>query len=202
MKGKRIIVTLLLLIVAFGLLMFIYFMSIRSNFIKKENDVNVFWSELFTSTTEKNQSLLNFLSGKNEDVAGLKNLNKIIFENINLRKSYEKYCQLDYVYLEYKLNESLLNFKKTNAFDFIEKDVSISKIDSMLNQKIDRYNNLVQNFNEYYTLFPNILVAKYLGLTKKKYFSIKYGENNEDPIVKSKEVPEWARDVDTTFLSR
>lgn len=202
MKGKRIIVTLLSLIVAFGLIMFIYFMSIRSNFIKLENDVNVLWTELFTSTTHKNQSLKNFLSVENEDSEEIRNLNKIIFNNLNIRESYKEYCLLEYVHLEYKLNESLLNIKKTDGFVILEEDLSISKVDSMLNLKIDRYNNLVKSFNEYYTVFPNILVAKYLGLSRKKYFTIKYGEKNEDPIVKSKEVPEWARDVDTTFLSK
>lgn len=202
MKGKRHIVILLILIVVFGLFLYIFFMSIQSNFVKQENDINVHWTELFTSTTEKNLLLQNFLSGEKVDIEDVKNINKIIFENINQRELYKKHCQLDYIYLEYKLNESLLNLKKSDAFDFIEKNMSISKIDSMLNQKIDKYNNLAQNFNEYYTLFPNILVAKYLGLTKKKYFTIKYGENNDDPIIKSKEVPEWAKDVDTTFLNK
>jgi hypothetical protein len=201
MKGKGIIVTLLSFIVAIGLIMFIYIMSIRSSLTTMENDVNVIWNELFASTTVKNQLLNDFLSKQKNNIEGIKNLNIILFENLKKRKSYEKYCQTEYVYLEFKLNESILNFKKNKDFDLIEQNLSISNFDSLLNKKIERYNIHVQIFNEYYTIFPNVLVAKYLGLTKKKYFSIKYGKNNEDPIIKSKEVPDWARDVDTTFLN-
>ena len=51
--------------------------------------------------------------------------------------------------------------------------------------------------NEYISIFPNFIIAKRNGFKKKKYFSIRYGINNEDPIVKSKELPEWAIGVDT-----
>ena len=177
-------------------------MSIRSNFIKLENEVAICWTELYISITEKNQLLQKYCLGKYENIKEIEDFNKMLLENLNASKSYEKYCQLDYVYLEYNLNKSLLKIKNLNDSFFNNDEVPISKIDSMINIKIDRYNNLVQSFNEYYTLFPNIIVAKYLGYSKKDFFTIKYGVNNDDPIVKSKEIPEWARDVDTTFLSK
>ena len=43
----------------------------------------------------------------------------------------------------------------------------------------------------------NLLIAKKNGFTRKKFFSVRYGVENNDPIIKSKELPEWAKYKDT-----
>jgi hypothetical protein len=54
-------------------------------------------------------------------------------------------------------------------------------------------------YNKYISIFPHFVIAKRYGYKKKKHFTIKYGVNNDDPIIKSKELPEWAIGVDTTL---
>jgi outer membrane receptor protein involved in Fe transport len=69
-----------------------------------------------------------------------------------------------------------------------------------LNGLMNEYNSSVKNYNVYYTIFPHFIFAKRKGFKRDKYLTIEYGKENQDPIEKSKEVPEWAKNVDTTFL--
>lgn len=66
-----------------------------------------------------------------------------------------------------------------------------------MNAIIDEYNDRTLDYNKYISIFPNFVFAKKNGFIKKKYFTIKYGIENEDPILKSKELPEWAKGIDT-----
>lgn len=201
MKGRGILITIISIALVFTLTIFICFLLIRASLIKMDKEVTACWTELYDLTTKKNQFLRNSLR-KYDNTKEISHFQKMLLDNLNVRKSYKKYCQLDYIYLEYNLNKSLIRIKSLNESFFKKNEVTITKIDSIVNIKIDVYNNHVQSFNEYYTLFPNIIVAKYLSYSRKAFFTIKYGVDNDDPIVKSKEVPEWARDVDTTFLSK
>lgn len=94
------------------------------------------------------------------------------------------------VFNEYELNKFIMKH-------FPESDSSILILSSSLNNLVTIYNSDVREFNFYYSIFPNFFFAKKMNLKREKYFDIEYGKENEDPIVKSKKFPEWAKNVDT-----
>lgn len=202
MKVKRIVTSIFFVIIAVVLIISLYIISISSTLSKLDSEVTLCWNELYQSTTEKNQLLRNYfltIYSNSEEVDDFK---KVLSENLKNRELYKGDCQLEYVYLEYSLNKSLLKIKEQNEDHFNNDEIQLPGIDSLINIKIDGYNAAAQRFNVYYTLFPNILVGKCLGLERKDFFTIKYSANNDDPVIKSKEIPDWAMDVDTSFLSK
>jgi hypothetical protein len=58
--------------------------------------------------------------------------------------------------------------------------------DKIINSTIDDYINNSLDYNQYTSIFPHFFYAKKNGFIKAKYFTIKYGVKNEDPLTKSK----------------
>lgn len=111
-------------------------------------------------------------------------LNKSSSERLNKSNS------LEIVFYEYQLNRFIIK-------EFQGTDKNILGLDSSSNTLASIYNSVVRDFNLYYSVFPNFFFAKEKNLKSEKYFEIEYGKENEDPIKKSKEFPEWAKNVDT-----
>ena len=200
MKILKVFLSILFwLVIFFSVLLFIYSLSIKSNMKRLNNEANIKWEELFNLTTQKNKILKNYYlmnvyKPNKEQILLIETLNN----NLKERIKYKNHCQVEFTYMEYALNKLIVN----NKMKIVDKkyDEMINKVNFELNEEIKLYNNAVLNFNEYYTLFPNVLIAKHLGLKRKKFFNIKYGVSNDDPIEKEKELPQWALGVDTTFI--
>lgn len=187
MKIIKFIITLFLTILIVGLIGF-YF--IRQNSLstleEKKNNVTVCWKEFDKKLNERDKVLL---------TCGLTNSDSLKFfiEQSRIERK-NKSKTLEFEFNEYRLNDFLLR----NCQDKINIKDSLFR---ELNNIRTEYNSYVQDFNLYYTMFPNIIFAKQKGYKREKYFSIEYGIENQNPIEKSKEIPEWAQKVDTTFLS-
>ena len=119
----------------------------------------------------------------------------IVSENGKLSKSVDS---LRVLAKKYKALLPVLDSLRSMISKNIDKvDYLQAQLDSMLNILAGNYNSVVRDFNLYYSMFPNFFFAKEKHLKREKYFEIEYGKENEDPIVKSKEIPEWAKNVDT-----
>lgn len=187
MKIIKFIISLLLTIFIVGLIGF-YFIrqNSLSNLEEKKNKVNVCWKEFDNKLNERDKVLLTF---------GLTNTDSLKFYIEQSRIEREnKSKTLEIEFNEYILNDFLLrNYQdKINVTDSLFRE---------LNNIRTEYNSYVQDFNLYYTMFPNIIFARQKGYKREKFFGIEYGIENQNPIEKSKEIPEWAQKVDTTFLS-
>ncbi len=187
MKIIKFIITLLLTIFIVGLIGF-YFIrqNSLSNLEEKKNKVTVCWKEFDNKLNERDKVLLTF---------GLTNTDSLKFYIEQSRIEREnKSKTLEIEFNEYKLNDFLLrNYQnKINVIDSLFRE---------LNNIRTEYNSYVQDFNLYYTMFPNIIFARQKGYKREKFFGIEYGIENQNPIEKSKEIPEWAQKADTTFLS-
>ena len=187
MKFIKFIITLLLIILIVGLIGF-YFMrqNSLSNLEEKKNNVTVCWKEFDKNLNERDKLLLTF---------GLTNTDSLTFyiEQSRIeRKNKSKTLEIEFN--EYKLNDFLLR-------NYQDKDNITDSLFIELNNIRTKYNSYVQDFNIYYTMFPNIIFARQKGYEREKYFGIEYGKENQNPIEKSKEIPEWAQNVDTTFLN-
>ena len=187
MKIIKFIITLLVTILIVG---FIGFYFIRqnslSNLEEKKNNVTVCWKEFDKKLNERDKLLL---------ALGLTNTDSLKFyiEQSGIERK-QKSKTLEIEFKEYKLNDFLMR----NGQDKINVTDSLFR---ELNNIRTEYNSYVQDFNLYYTIFPNIIFARQKGYEREKYFGIEYGKENQNPIEKSKEIPEWAQKVDTTFLS-
>jgi hypothetical protein len=157
-----------------------------SNLEEKKNNVTVCWKEFDKKLNERDKILLT-LGLTNSD-----SLKYYIEQSRIQRKTKSKTLEIEFK--EYKLNDFLLRNcqDKNNVTDSLFRE---------LNKILTEYNSYVQDFNLYYTIFPNIFFARQKGYERVKYFGIEYGKENQNPIEKSKEIPEWAQKVDTTFLS-
>lgn len=187
MKIIKVILMLLLTILIVGLIGFFFIrQNSMTNLEEKKNNVTICWKEFDKKLNERDNVLLKM---------GLTNTDSLKFyiEQSRLqRENQTKTLELEFT--EYKLNDFLLR----NYQDKIDITDSLFR---ELNIILTEYNSYVQYFNSYYTMFPNIIFARQKGSEREKYFGIEYGKENQNPIEKSIEIPEWAQNVDTTFLS-
>lgn len=177
----------------------IYNYYIVSNLKDYDSYVNKCWSEYFIYSSDRIKFVENILKREGYISNTQRNL---IENNLKRRDNFRTECSLNFVKLEYDVDIILFDFLQTTKE--IKKDNrqlldTFSLSNAKLNQLAEKYNDSVLFYNKYVSTFPNFLIAKWSGFKKKKYFSIKYGIQNEDPIFKSKQIPKWAVGVDTTL---
>ncbi len=178
---KKLIISILLLTVIVFVAFYFYKKSVSDNLNLKKTNFTEVWNS-YTSNLAIRDNLLIGLTPTNFD--SLKYwLQKSILER------HKKENNLDLVFYEYKINEIII--------DSFPNHKQIADLNLKLNSDILKYNSLTQEYNKYFSIFPNFIIAKKYNYHKAKYFTIKYGEANEDPISKAKELPEWAKGVDT-----
>ena len=146
--------------------------SLRENFDQKLNDRD----KLILSISSTNSDSLRYLIEKS----------KLVRKNNNL---------LEIEFNEYKLNNFLMNKCPVLKKETISLYQELNKITT-------EYNSSVKDYNVYYSTFPTFIFAKRKGFKTDKYLTIVYGEKNQNPIEKSKELPEWTKNVDTTLISK
>lgn len=169
-------------IVIIFLLYFIVQYNVKNNLEDKQNSVNTSWTELFNKSNDRVLLIKNIIhENSNRD-----SLNLLIDNNIVLRNQNRHECSLNFVELEYLVNGMLLKDLKKYA-----ENKELIKNDYELNKLVLKYNEHVYSYNMYKTTFPNFIIAKKYSFFDKKFFTIKYGVKNEDPIIKNKKIPEW-----------
>jgi hypothetical protein len=148
---------------------------------EKAQTVKVAWNAFSSDLIIRDSLMKPFVSTK---VDSLK-----YFEQQSMFERAKNESNLDLEYFEFKINNYLLaNFPNEKV---------LIKLYDKLNNDLANYNAQTKEYNVYISTFPNFIVAKRLHYHKAKYFLIKYGGTNEDPILKSKELPDWAKGVDT-----
>lgn len=156
--------------------------NISKNLEFKNNAVNNTWKAFNDKLTERD-IILNSQSSLNSDTLKYL-LNKSKSERLNKNNS------LNIVFDEYLLNKIMMQH-------LAESDKTFVELNSNLNILKTNYNSVVKDYNVYFSIFPNFIIAKKRKFKKAYYFNIEYGKENEDPIKKSKELPEWAKNADT-----
>jgi hypothetical protein len=188
MKIIKFFITFILTILIVGLFVFyIVQKSTLNNFEEKKNNITTLWKKFSQELNDRDKILLSY------NLTNSDSLKFFIEQSRTERKS--KTRILEFEFYEYKLNNFLLKNRpdKMNLTDSLFRE---------LNETSTEYNSLIEDYNIYYTIFPNIIFAKQKGYKREKFLTIEYGKENQDPIEKSKEIPEWAKNVDTTFLSK
>lgn len=178
---KKLVISILILTVLLFVAFNFYQRSISDNLKLKKSNFTEVWSS-YTRNLAIRDDLLITLTSINFD--SLKYwLQKSILER------HKKENNLDLVFYEYKINEIII--------DSFPNHKQIAELNLKLNNDIFNYNSKSQEYNKYISTFPNFIIARKYNYHKAKYFTINYGEANEDPKSKAKELPEWAKGMDT-----
>ena len=201
---KKVIISLIVLLsitlLVFSLL-FSYYQSVESNLVKLDKRVVNQWVQCFSLSTERCHMIEEYLNTNKNEVSDYSGFQIILTENLRKRNIYKNQCSIDFVELEHKLNEEMIHFSNKVNDNSIPQMITfmetINKNSIILNNLTKEYNEYVLDYNQYISIFPNLIVAKRNGFKRKEFFSIKYGIENEDPKIKSKKLPEWAIGVDT-----
>jgi hypothetical protein len=193
--------SVLILLIGFS---FLYRNNVLENLVLKRRIVDSKWSDIYGNCGKRVvllKAIDSFAKSKSVYFASLDSLIISCYKNRNL---YKNEFSLDFLKGEFDLNNEYLiilaKYKSDSLLRHREEQDLIKELnndDKIINKTIDEYNNSTLEYNQYISIFPNFIYAKKNGFIKRKFFTLKYGIKNEDPIVKSKELPEWAKDVDT-----
>ncbi|BDU23415.1 hypothetical protein [Flavobacterium sp. GSB-24] len=197
---------LFIIIVSVVIIIFLSVHFYKNAVVENLTDKNKFatekWSELYNYSNERQKLLETLLYSTNKDLNDT--LEDALHTNKEKHKLYKENCSIQFVKLQYDINKEYLKILRRYSVDSISNQTSdykilqeLQELDIKYNNVIAKYNEATLNYNKYISIFPNFYFAKSHGFFKKKYFTIKYGVKNNDPIVKSKELPAWAKDQDT-----
>ena len=159
---------------------YFYQKSVSNRLDQKNKNVTELWND-FKADLKTRDSLLSV------SISTCDSLKYWLQNSIHERETKEN--NPDLVFYEYKVNEIIMTHfpNQKQVLDFNIK----------LNNDISKYNSMTREYNEYISIFPNFVVAKNHNYNRAKYFDITYGNINKDPTQKSKELPEWAKGIDT-----
>lgn len=194
-----IIISFFSIVIIFSLL---YYFSQKSKISNMNKSVTESWSEIYSLSFERLLLIKDFAElHKINDSNYIDLQNEISFE-IENREIYSNFCDLQFVLEEYKIDSCYMKtlmdttkLTKKSTF-YINK---VDSIDKILNLTILGYNDLVERLNTSVMIIPSRLIAKHLGVDRREYFSIKYGEINKNPIAEKQKFFERLNEVDSIF---
>ncbi|KRD05419.1 hypothetical protein ASE21_20905 [Flavobacterium sp. Root901] len=199
---KYVFIIIVSIIVIIFLSIHFYKNVVVENLTNKNKIATEKWSELYNYSNDRQKLLENFLDSTNKDANDT--LENVLHKNKEKYKLYTESCSIQFVKLQYDINKEYLKILSNHSVDSTSNQTiaykilqELKELDIKSNNVIAEYNEATLDYNKYISIFPNFYFAKSGGFHKKKYFTIKYGVKNDDPIVKSKELPAWAKDQDT-----
>ncbi|MEC4049001.1 LemA family protein [Flavobacterium sp. SUN046] len=173
----------------------------KNNLDEKLNYLNKNWIELLT-VQDKNDKFLSILANKcPQDIMYVDSLNLTLLESTKTKKEIKE-CNPNLVYDKYLTNKYMLPLMKyysDNQIGDIEKQKALKSLENNIddiNKIIEKYNSSVSDYNKYYSMFPNFILAKSYGFKRKDYFEIRYGIENKDPKIAQKETREWQKKIE------
>lgn len=193
--------TFLIITLLFIGLYYAYKSMAKNNLEDKLKSLNINWTELLKLQDEKNNLLGILVKDSSHDIQYIDSLNLSLKKYTKNRKSIGE-CNPSLVYEQYLSNKYMLpltKFYSENKIKYIETQKVLKSINDnieRINKAIEKYNSSVRDYNQYYTLFPNFIIAKSYGFEKKDYFEIQYGVENIDPKIAKKERREWQRKIE------
>ena len=173
----------------------------KNNLEEKLGFLNKNWTELLKLQDDRNKFLVVLANKSPKDIQYIDSLNFNVLEYSKKKKDIEE-CNPSLVYEQYLSNKYMLpltKFYSENETKDIEKQKVIKGIKDnieRINKAIEKYNSSVRDYNQYYTSFPNFIIAKSYGFKRKDYFEIQYGIENIDPKIAKKERREWQRKIE------
>jgi|GEM_PF-1796538 len=177
---------------------FIYKYNTKFNLETKLNYLNKNWSTVLKFQNEKRDLLQALIKESPQDIEYLDSLkNNLLEHSINYKS---KECDSVFVYNQYLSNKYTLPLLRFFLFDVkFKKQKSVIDLKNVLdsiNIAVEKYDFSVKDYNEYYSTFPNFIVAKSYDFKRKNYFGIKLGMENKDPKLMKKERRRWQRKIE------
>ena len=188
MRIIKFFIKFIVTILVVGLIVF-YFVqkNTLNNLEERKKNVTNLWEKFDKKLNDRDKLILSVSTTNSDSLKYFIDKSKLGRQN--------KVKLLEFEFNEYKLNNFLMNKCPVLKKETISLYQELNKITT-------EYNSSVKDYNVYYSTFPTFIFAKRKGFKTDKYLTIVYGEKNQNPIEKSKELPEWTKNVDTTFISK
>lgn len=165
-------------LIIISILVYLYQTNVSAQLNQQHKKVNELWDK-FKFDLSIRDSLLTKLTTDS--------INYWIRNSIAERNKEEN--NLNFTYYEYKINELVMAHFQNKK--------QILEFNIRLNNDLSKYNAMVVQYDRNISIFPNFIIAKENGYYREKHFEIVYGNENKNPIETSKELPEWAKGIDT-----
>ena len=189
-KMKKFLLIVLIGIVVFLTTCFVAFSSYKVHVLQelkqKDDNINKVWSSLYKKSSNR-LMLIEKLSNVSECD---KSIDSMIIKNKNNRDPNKVDEFWD---LEYNTNKVYLQLKECFEDKAInDPNLSLTNFNAeKLNKVVENYNANVLDFNKYYSTFPNFIFGSKKGYKRKKFFYLKYGEDNEEYYNQKKKTEKW-----------
>lgn len=184
---------------------FIYCKIVFENLIEKEEIVKKCWIEYIKIKDIKKSKSLEYA--------------KILMFDKNVKDSLLYYNQNEFnnenqIYKLPKLKEFIINEYYSNLYTMKLTDETvvnnsqakklkdeIISTSKKANDFIEDYNTSVLEFNKYRSTFPNFFIANKYSIKNIDFFTIKYGQENKNPKIKSN-IQKWIETGDSIYLNK
>ncbi|HAY3500073.1 hypothetical protein HZQ11_12230 [Elizabethkingia anophelis] len=178
----------IILFLAFGFVVYdAYKSSILVKLKQKDSQIEKIWNSLYQKSSSRILAI--------ENLANNSNCDKVIIDSIiDKNKTSRSLNQVDELWnLEYEVNKAYLNLEKCIE-DHPDSKIKLNPLKlnaEELNKIVDEYNSDVLDFNKYYSTCPNFVFGSKEGIRRKKFFYLRYGENNEDYYNQKNKTDKW-----------
>ncbi|MCL1667210.1 hypothetical protein M2T82_03950 [Elizabethkingia ursingii] len=188
---KKFLLIFLASIILFLVFSFVVFDGYKSSILVKlkqqDSQIEKIWSSLYQKSSSRILAI--------ENLANSSDCNKVIIDStIDKNKTNRSPNQVDELWnLEYEVNKAYLNLEKCIE-EQPDNKIKITPLKlnaEELNKIVDEYNSNVLDFNKYYSTFPNFMFGSKEGIRRKKFFYLRYGENNDDYYNQKKKTDKW-----------
>lgn len=203
---KKNVITFLKIVLVTGFIVIgfyqFYKITTTKNLLKKNEVSNYLWKDVIVAKSELNEMILHFTEVSSFDSVFSEWL-KLRIESDNTISGRTPICDSAYIYYQYAFNNFLFFPEKEQIIQselytlkLVLVNLKFQNIVAKLNDAIKRYNISVENYNTFYTSFPNSVFAKQKGLKRKLYFDIHYGIENKDPKALMNERRKWQKEIE------
>jgi hypothetical protein len=185
MKNKGILFFTGLILSLIFISFFIY-RHVKLESIKNESAIiDNNWKKIYYLRNQRNSLIIKLVksNGYSDSILAWKYLNKKL-----------EITQIDSLWEnEYNLNELVIEMTSKNKSESKNNKIikTIENLNIELNAKLNEYNSRVLMYNKIYSTFPIFIFAKNVGLRRKKFFNLKYGETNTKLLEVKKKNNKW-----------
>ncbi len=184
------------------LIVFFFSRTVRNNLDSKNKLAIEKWHAVYSGIDTKSNQLVRLTKSCKENTLTIDSLKMLIEgERLNFYK-YKNEPKIDLINHEFHANKLYMRFMKEYAENKYSKtpelEISVKELEEeikKMNQAVVDYNSAVKDYNLYSLSYPNIFIARKYNFKTRRQFILIYDAENKDPSIK--ELPEWAKGVDT-----
>lgn len=165
-----------------------YSINIDNKLSQKEQKIHPTWNNILDLTNMRLRIINDLYKNYNcDNNKRMKTIDSIIIQ----KKSSEDYMKKNFHPLELKANIILLKLYNCKDVNKILMDSLLKPYNDSLSIKINKYNSLVDEYNNEIFSFPNTFFIDYERHKSKRFVRIDYSTNLEIEVKKQSDIENW-----------